>query len=102
MIYTEWNDSMELKFKSEEELYNRLLPAIKTKKNEIKRMGINYILEEDIYNALKIRNWQYKTNLTLSDMVDDILNTDNTFFDAYIKKEVSKMHRDLKTDDNIL
>ena len=78
---------MELKFNSEEELYNRLLPAIKTKKNEIKRMGINYILEEDIYNALKLGNWQYKTNLTLSDMVDDILNTNNVDISSYCIKE---------------
>ncbi len=91
-----------MKFNSEEELYNRLLQALKTKKREIKRLGINYILEEDIWNALKVNKWQYKSNLTLSEMVDDILNTENSFFDSYIKKEMNKFHRSIITDDNVL
>lgn len=93
---------MELKFNSEEELYTRVLPALKTKKNEIKRIGINYILEEDIWNALKINKWQYKNNLSLSEMVDDILNTDISFFDKYIKLEMRKVRRTIITDNNIL
>ncbi len=93
---------MNIKFNTEEELYNKLLPAIKTKKSEIRRTGLNYILEEDIWNALKLNKWQYKTNLSLDEMADDILNTDNDFFDSYVKKEISKLHRTIISDNDIL
>ena len=78
---------MDINFSSEEELYKRLLPALRTKKTELNRHGYKYINEKDIYNYLKINKWTKSTNLTLYDMVDGILNTDNLLIDAYIKNE---------------
>lgn len=76
---------MDINFSSENELYKRLLPALRTKKEELNRFGYKYITEKDIYNYLKKNIWIKSTNLTLYDMVDGILNTDNLLIDAYIK-----------------
>lgn len=68
-----------------EELYNKLLPVLTTKINEMKLRHINYITELDIWNCLA-KKWAKKTNLTFSEMVSDILNTNNNFFEEYIKE----------------
>ena len=56
-----------------EELYKRLKPALLTKKNELKRSGIEYIKEEDIWNYLIRNDWKKRENLTIAEMVNDIL-----------------------------
>ena len=66
-----------------EELYNKLLPVLKTKVNEMKLRNINYINESDIWNCLS-HKWSKKSNLMFSDMVSDILNTKNEIFEEYI------------------
>ena len=43
----------EIKFKSLAELYERILPALKSKTREIHKKGMDYIHEEDIWNYLK-------------------------------------------------
>ena len=43
----------EIKFKSLAELYERLLPALRSKAREIHKKGMDYIGEEDIWNYLK-------------------------------------------------
>ena len=68
-----------------EELYNKLLPVLRTKVNEMKLRNINYINEIDIWNCLT-KKWANKTNLMFSDMVSDILNTNNIIFEDYIKE----------------
>ena len=60
-----------------EELYNRLLPALKNKRREMKREKMIQINELDIWQYFCQNIWPNKTNLTLGEMVDDILNTDN-------------------------
>ena len=72
------------RFKSLEELYRKLLPAFKTKVNELKRNKINNVAEIDIWNYLKNNYWRNKTDLTLGDMVNDILNTPNSEIVNYI------------------
>lgn len=67
-----------------EELYNKLLPVLKTKVNEMKLRKINYITEKDIWNCLSSK-WSKKNNLTFSDMVSDILNTNNSVYEDYSK-----------------
>ena len=74
---------MDLNFKSVEELYIRMLPALKTKKNEMKSLKMN-INEIDIWNYFCQNIWNQKNGLTMGEMVDDILNTDS--IDIYIKK----------------
>lgn len=63
---------MSFEFKNLDDLYNRILPALSFKKREIKKQGIE-ITEKDIFNDLKIK-WSKKINLTLSDIVEDIMS----------------------------
>ena len=81
----------DIKFKSLEELYNRLSYAIDTKVNELKLNGITYISNNDIWNYLKDNKWNKTTNLTLSQCVDDILNTNELEYRKYIKNKMKNI-----------
>lgn len=87
-------------FTSLTELYIRVEPALDCKVNEIKRSGINYINKEDIWNYLKISIWNYKNNLTLEQMVDDILNIEIDKIDYYVKKEMKNYKRNANLEDD--
>lgn len=76
---------MELEFHTEEELYQRLKPALVAKQNEISRLGFSFVTKEDIWNYLKETKWTTAQNLTLADMVDDILRADH--------KKMERFHR---------
>jgi len=89
----------DIKFGSLNELYKRLLPAIKSKKKELINNGISYIHEEDIWNCCKDYCWNNRRNLELFNMVDDILNTPIYVFDNYIKNIIEKDHRRLSKDE---
>ncbi len=56
------------------DLYNMVLPALKTRTNELKRNKINFINEKQIWHYLKENVWSEEENLTLFDMVSDILS----------------------------
>lgn len=76
----------ELKFKSLEELYKKLIPAFNVRVNDLKRNKINGITKEDIWNYLKNNNWIRREHLTLCEMVDDIINvSDKDLIDYKIK-----------------
>ena len=81
----------DIKFNSLEQLYNRLLPAMKTKVDELKLVGINYITELDIWNYLKNNKWNKSKDLTLSECVDDILNTSEKEYKKYIKEKMKNI-----------
>lgn len=81
---------MDMKFNSVEELYKRVYPALTTKKYELNRLGYNYIKQKDIWNYLKENKWKNSRGLTLSEMVDNILNCDNKKIEKYIKEELLK------------
>ena len=61
-----------MKFKDINELKLRLTPALKIRCRELKRKGINLSVDE-LWNYF-VRIWQNKSNLTLADLVEDILN----------------------------
>ena len=65
----------EITFSSLEELYKRLEPALRTKKDELKRIKIN-IEEYDIWKYLVSTKWKEAHGLSLHQMVDDIINLD--------------------------
>lgn len=75
-----------MKFKSEQELYDRILPALTCKISELKRKGISFVREKDIYDMLKSSKWIKDVNLTLSEMVSDIMNLKLEVIEAYFKK----------------
>ncbi len=90
---------MKEEFKSLSELYNKVKPALTTKTHELKRSGMNYIKEEDIWNCLKELKWAKTTNLTLSEMVSDIFDISIDALDIYIKKQMAKAKRNANFDD---
>lgn len=84
---------MDIGFRSIEELYRRVKPALTTKMREIHRSGISYIKEEDIWNYLKDKKWRSSKDLSLHQMVSDILNCDDILVDDHFKSTLSKNER---------
>lgn len=91
---------MEIKFNSLKELYDRLKPALQTKKNEMTRIGYSYIKEEDIWNYLKEIKWKTAENLSLHEMVNDILNTDDVVIDKYLKEKLKNEQRTANVEES--
>lgn len=89
---------MDIEFKTLEELYQRIKPALTTKKSEMHRYGLNYIKEEDIWNYLKEVKWKNSRGLSLAAMVSDILNIDNMLIDGYLKKKLNQADRTVYFD----
>ena len=67
--------SMNDEFHSIEELYQRVLPALRTKVHELSKKGFSFVVEKDIWNLL-MEKWKNSKGLTLFDIVDDILHLD--------------------------
>ena len=86
----------EIKFKSLQELYERILPALKSKTREIHKKGMNYIHEEDIWNYLKTYKWTSSRSLDLGDMVNDIFNIEERELDSFVKNELKNYRRNVK------
>lgn len=80
-------------FRSEEELYDRLKPALVTKRAEMKRNGYPYVKEEDVWNYLKEKKWKSEQGLSLYQMVDDILNVESVLVDDYLKSKLNLRER---------
>ncbi len=89
---------MELEFKSEQELYDRLKPALEAKLTELKNNSYGYLKIEDIWNYLKETKWRDSSNLVLSEMVSDILNSDNELIDDYFKEKLNSRNRNVYFD----
>ena len=68
---------MDSKISTQNELYLKLKPALRTKKHELFLNGIKYVKEIDIWNYNKEVNWRNARGLTLASMVDNILNTNS-------------------------
>ena len=84
---------MDIEFSSLEELYKRLKPALNTKCGEIRAQGYAYIKEEDIWNYLKEIKWKSSKDLSLYEMVSDILNLESESIDSYLKDKLQNMDR---------
>lgn len=78
---------MDIVFSSKEELYERVKPALKTKKNELDKLGFSYITGLDIWNYLIEKKWRQGKNLMLSDIVNDILRVEVNEIDRYLKEK---------------
>lgn len=64
---------MDIKFNSAYELYNKVLPALRVKRRKLNKKGKN-VKENDIFLSLIKDKWKEETNLTLNEVVNDILN----------------------------
>ena len=57
-------------------------------KRELQRKNIKYVDQDDIFEYLRNMVWPLRTNLTLYNIVDDILNTDNEVFCNYVVSKI--------------
>ena len=73
-------------YKSQWELYLSLIPALNVKLRLLKNSDYKNIDKIDIWNYLKISKWKNSINLTISEMVNDIIHADNKDIDIYLKK----------------
>lgn len=85
----------DVKFRSLPELYKRILPALKSKKRELKLKGFSYIYEEDIWNFLKNFKWSGARNLDLGIIINDVFNVNEDQLNEYVKEEIMKHHREV-------
>lgn len=81
---------MEKTISTQLELYNKLKPALRTKKHELFRAGLRTIGENDIWNYNKENRWKTAKGLTIAAMVDDILNTPLAEYDNYMVKKLAE------------
>lgn len=78
-------------YKSQKELFKNLIPAMNVKLRLLKNSNYTEITREDIWNYLKITKWRNDINLTLADMVEDIIHTDNIDIVNYYKKNKKEL-----------
>ena len=74
-----------MEYKSQAELYKSLIPALNVKLKLLKFSKYNDISREDIWNYLKNSKWRFSVDLTLADMVNDIIHVDNNEVSNYKK-----------------
>lgn len=88
-------------FKSLEELYQRVKPALKSKVKDLNRVGINYVQEVDVFNYLKNNCWSKKSNLTLGEIVNDIMTVGSSELESYVQNLFAKEKRNI-TEEEVL
>ena len=81
---------MDIEFENAKELYDRLVPALKSKVAELKRDGYSYLSTDDVWNYLIENKWKNSTNLALCEMVSDIFSSDNALIDDYFKEKLNE------------
>lgn len=55
------------------DLYERVLPALRSKVKELKNDRISFVTEKDVWDCLRKNKWNGESDLTLYDIVNDIL-----------------------------
>ena len=91
---------MDLNFSSKEELYERVKPALRTKKSELDKLGFSYISLQDIWAYLAETKWKNGKDLMLSDIVDDILKVNNEEVNSNFKNMEDQSRKTLYFDNN--
>ena len=82
-----------IEFKSLKELYERVKPALYSKQKEVRRLGLKYVTEKDIWNYLVENVWKSKENLELHELISDILYANNYDLNEYAMRNI-KTYKD--------
>jgi len=82
-------------FNNQLELYNGLKPAINVKLKELRRTEYNYITYIDIWNFLKETKWRGSIDLTLGEMVQDIIHVSQIDIDRYLKDKLKNEEKEI-------
>jgi len=75
-----------MEFATLNDLYERVLPALKLKREEFRSAGEKYINEDDIWEYLKINKWSKANDLSLYNIVDDIIKCNASDIKAWLVK----------------
>lgn len=86
-----------MEYSSQEELFKTLTGAFNVK-IRMCQDKYRYIKKEDIWNYLKLNKWCKDIDLSLSEMVNDIINVDIEKVDIYVKEHMNREIRNLYTD----
>ena len=86
-------------FNTKEELYKRTIPALRSKIQEAQKNGYDHLRQEDIWNYLQDSKWSKDSNLTLSDIINDIFHVDFEKVHNFFIKVNKDLKRDVKLDD---
>ncbi len=81
---------MDLEFKTQEELFTRVKPALHAKLQELRRLNFQEVTEQDLWHFLATSKWKKSKNLMLSDIVNDIMHIDNQKLNLYLKKQIDE------------
>lgn len=65
-----------MEYNTQLELYLALLPVFKVKHRLLSITNYKDITDEDIWKYLTLTKWKYSHNLTISEMVNDIIMLD--------------------------
>lgn len=65
-----------MEYSNQLELYRALIPVFNVKKRLLINDNYMDITNEDIWKYLSVNKWKYAYNLTISEMVNDIINID--------------------------
>lgn len=57
-------------------LRRKMIPVLRVRVHELKKLGIYHIREQDIWNYLVYTKWKNAKDLTLAEMANDILSLD--------------------------
>ena len=74
-----------MEFTSLQQLYRKLLPAFNVKKRLILKSKYKDINNEKIWNYLTETKWKEATNLSLPEMINDIITVDLEDIFKYIE-----------------
>ena len=85
---------MENRITTQNDLYKKLKPVLRTKKHELILNGIRFVKEIDIWNYNKENNWVNAKGLTIAGMVDNILNTSDKDYEKYVLDKINKENRE--------
>jgi hypothetical protein len=104
LLYLKVGENMEvdLGINNKVDLYKRLLPALRCKTRELEKYYYKKIRNEDIWNYLLKNKWGNVTGLSLSEMVDDILNLNNDIFKDYIFSKEEKKEEKIENEIELL
>ena len=74
-----------MEFKSLQQLYIKLIPAFNVKKRLILNSKYKEITNENIWSYLTENKWRTAKNLSLSDMINDIITADLEEINNYME-----------------
>lgn len=75
------------------ELYQKILPALKTKVSNLKIFGYNFIDEDDILSYLMDKVWLEDEELAIDEIIADVLNTPNYLIKDYLIDNIKNKNK---------